>query len=354
MPPSSLTVEQLAALVRSGEHASLIADAAHHGVLGLLAYAAGPDAPTDLATLRRRLMLEEGVRAAETRRVVDALGAAGVRTVLLKGAALAYTHYPEPWCRTRADLDVLVPRAERGVAGDVLKAMGYRAGDLVSGVWLMQQDLWEREVLPGEPHMVDVHVELTNRAFFAAHLPAVDLLERAVPAPFAGAHAWQLDPADALLFSCVHRVAHHSRDARLVWSSDMTRQAAALTPPDVEQLVARASRYGLSSICAHELTSARAVWGGRDGALADEVLTTLDRAGHCDAGRAFVRGGRSAAGDLWLDLQALPRWHDRAQLVREHLFPPRDFMLRQPGVTPGNLLWSYARRIAMGALTFGR
>lgn len=101
-----------------------------------------------------------------------------------------------------------------------------------------------------------------------------------------------------------------------------------------------------------ELTSARAVWGRY--VPADEVLTTLDRAGHCDAGRAFVRGGRSAAGDLWLDLQALPRWHDRAQLVREHLFPPRDFMLRQPGVTPGNLLWSYARRIAMGALTFGR
>lgn len=105
-------MEQLAALVRSGEHASLIADAAHHGVLGLLAYAAGPDAPTDLATLRRRLMLEEGVRAAETRRVVDALGAAGVRTVLLKGAALAYMHYPEPcaaraptstcWCRARS------------------------------------------------------------------------------------------------------------------------------------------------------------------------------------------------------------------------------------------------------------
>lgn len=354
MLPSLLDPQHLAARVRSGDLASLLTEAAHHGVLGLVAYAAGPEAPAELAALRRRLMLEETVRAAEMRRVIDALGAAGVRAVLLKGAALAYTQYPEPWCRTRADLDLLVPRSQRRLAGDVLHRIGYAPGDLVSGVWLMQQDLWEREVLPGEAHMVDVHVEFTNRAFFASHLPAADGLARAVPAPFAGAFAWQLDPADALLFSCVHRVAHHSRDARLVWSSDMTRQAAALRAPDVEQFVARAKRYALSSICASELTAARAVWGGRDGALADAVLAALAAAGRDDAGRAFLGEGRSAAGDLWLDLRALPRWRDRAQLVREHLLPPRAFMLRQPGVTPRNLWWRYVRRIVTGTRTFGQ
>ena len=349
-----LDPQALAQRVRAGGAAPLIAAAEREGVAGLLAHAAGPDSDAQLIALRRRLRLEEELRAAEMRRVVEALGTAGIRAVILKGSALAYTHYPEPWCRTRADLDLLVARNQRAAAGQVLRTAGYVPGDLVSGTWLMQQDLWERELAPGAVQMVDVHVEFTNRVFFASHFPSADGLAHAVPAPFAGPHGWQLDPADALIFSCVHRVAHHSRDARLIWSSDIARQAAACPPAAVAVLLERASRFGLAAICAHELEAARAIWGGQAGAFADEVIAALRDAGRDDASRVFLRAGRGQAGDLWLDLGVLPTWSARWQLLIEHAFPPRTFMLRQPGATRLNLPWRYARRMLAGPLKWRR
>jgi hypothetical protein len=344
----------LAERVRADGAAPLVAAAEREGVAGLLAHAAGHDSDPQLMALRRRLMLEEDLRASEMRRVVQALGDAGVRAVILKGSALAYTHYPEPWCRTRADLDVLVARHQRDEAGRVLRAAGYVPGDLVSGTWLMQQDLWERELAPGAMQMVDVHVEFTNRVFFASHFPAADGLAHAVPAPFAGPHGWQLDPADALIFSCIHRVAHHSRDMRMIWSSDIARQASGCTPEMAMVLVERASRLGVAAICAHELEAARTLWGGRAGAFADVVIGALRDAGRHDASRAFLRADRGRAGDLWLDLCAMPAWSDRWRLLAEHLFPPRTFMLRQPGATPHNLPWRYARRILAGPIKWRR
>ena len=349
-----LDAEALAARVRDVGALRLIADAERDGVAGLLAFAAGPDCEPHLAALRRRLMLEEDLRLAEMRRVIEALGTAGVRAVILKGSALAYSHYPEPWCRTRADLDLLVARHHRADAARVLQAAGYVPGDLVSGTWLMQQDLWERELAPGAVQMVDVHVEFTNRAFFAMRCPAEISLTRAVPAPFAGRYGWQLDPADALVFSCVHRVAHHSRDARLIWTSDVARQASACTAEDVDGVVTRASAQGVAAICAQELETARAVWGGHTGAFAAPVIEALRVAGAREASRAFLAQGRGPAGDLWLDLTALPAWGDRARLVAEHLFPPRAFMLRQPGATPRSLPWRYARRILAGSFKWIR
>lgn len=354
MPAWFLNSHALAARLRTHDVRLVIDDARRHGVAGLLAHTAGPDRHPQLNDLRRRLILEEELRVAELRRVVEAMGEAGVRAVILKGAALAYTHYPEPWCRTRADLDLLVSRDHRRAAGRALQEIGYREGDLVSGTWLMQQDLWERRLAPDAIQMVDVHVEFTNRAFFASRLRVDDALTRAVPAPFAGLHGWQLDAVDALLFSCVHRVAHHSRDPRLIWSCDIARQAAACTPQQIDDLLTRAAGCGLSAVCAHELTAARDMADESTGALASSVIESLERDGHRDAARAFLMPGRGPAGDLWLDLRALPGWRARATLVLEHLAPSRAFMLRQPGATPRNLPWRYVRRLVTGSFNWAR
>jgi len=349
-----LNRDALEAAVRARGAAAIIAEATREGLSGYLAYTAGTDVDPELTALRRRVMLEEELRAGEMRRVVAQLAAGGVRAVILKGSALAYTHYPEPWCRTRADLDLLVARSQRADAGRLLQGIGYAPGDLVSGTWLMQQDLWERELVPGAPHMVDVHVEFTNRAFFATHFPAADGLAHAVRAPFAGPDAWQLDAPDALMFSSVHRVAHHSGDVRLIWTSDIVRQAGACTADDVAVLIARASRLGIAAICAQELACARAHWGGDAGALAEAVIQQLAAAGADEASREFMADERGPAGDLWLDLRALPGWGARARLLVEHLVPPRSFMLRQPGATPANLPWRYARRVLAGPFKWAR
>ncbi len=101
---------------------------------------------------------------------------------------------------------------------------------------------------------------------------------------------------------------------------------------------------GLASIAAQELRIASALWNERRGALSPEIVRRLSEAGRREPAAAFMSGGRGPAGDLWLDLRSLPRWRDRAGLIAELLFPTREYMLRQPGVTPANLPWRYVRR----------
>src|SRR5262245_40825590 len=48
------------------------------------------------------------VRRQELGRLLDAFARAGIPVVVLKGAALACSTYPEPWLRPREDTDLLV------------------------------------------------------------------------------------------------------------------------------------------------------------------------------------------------------------------------------------------------------
>src|SRR5438093_1274700 len=53
----------------------------------------------DLATEIRDAAVVEAAREVELQRTLDALDAADARAICIKGAALAYTHYPRPEMR---------------------------------------------------------------------------------------------------------------------------------------------------------------------------------------------------------------------------------------------------------------
>ena len=62
----------------------------------------------------------------ELERILPGLEAAGCAPILLKGAGLALTVYPDPLVRWFADLDLLVPRERLETACARLEALGYR------------------------------------------------------------------------------------------------------------------------------------------------------------------------------------------------------------------------------------
>src|SRR6202000_432627 len=61
-----------------------------------------------------------------TARVIDALNSADIQALLLKGAALVETAYPNPAEREMLDIDVLVPEARMAEATATLSALGYQ------------------------------------------------------------------------------------------------------------------------------------------------------------------------------------------------------------------------------------
>lgn len=93
------------------------------GVLGRLGDDARSDLSPVLATLRRRA----GVWVLERDRVLAQLRGHGLDPVVLKGAGLCSTHYPEPVARWFEDLDLLVDGDEAERAAEILADLGYEA-----------------------------------------------------------------------------------------------------------------------------------------------------------------------------------------------------------------------------------
>jgi hypothetical protein len=94
----------------------------------------------------------------EIQAVVDALGAAGIPSVLLKGPALARTVYPDPALRQSNDIDLLVRPADRIGAEEVLERLGYQGRRRVP-----QGELYayhRRFSAPGNGHTVELHWSL--------------------------------------------------------------------------------------------------------------------------------------------------------------------------------------------------
>src|SRR5205823_5375320 len=59
--------------------------------------------------------------------VLDAFGRAGIRTMLLKGAALTVRYYADYGLRPMEDCDVMVPGEQVRPAAEVLKRLGWLA-----------------------------------------------------------------------------------------------------------------------------------------------------------------------------------------------------------------------------------
>jgi hypothetical protein len=109
----------------------------HEGVGGLLhvrcrrtrEWASWPVEVRDALSRRAAaLTAVEMLRTVALGRVVEALCQHGIESLLLKGASLAYTHYPSPGLRERADEDLFIDLRDIRATGRVLSELGYEIG----------------------------------------------------------------------------------------------------------------------------------------------------------------------------------------------------------------------------------
>lgn len=284
----------------------------------------------------------------DVRNVVSALGQADIHSVLLKGVALAHSHYPAPSLRPRGDTDLLVPESDRDRAGDVLVKLGFAASGAVDGDLVTQQAQWRRTLPHGLVHTVDVHWRLFNPHAFAHVLSPEEVLNRAQPIASLGPYARGPSAVDALVLACVHRVAHHPGDDDPIWLYDIHLLVEALSPIDADAFVRLVRERQVARISADGIDRAHAMFHTRL-PLALAALITADTL-PVEPSAEFLKPGRRQVTVLASDLRALPGWRPRLRLLAQHLFPPIDYMERQYGVRGrARLAPFYAWRIVRGA-----
>ncbi|MEX1018197.1 MAG: nucleotidyltransferase family protein, partial [Litorilinea sp.] len=172
-----------------------------------------------LRGIHRRTWVENQVRFRACVQILEDFEAAGIPTLLLKGAALVACHYSDFGVRPMSDFDVLVPKAQVQAAIDVLAARGWhpedRGLDRLTPTYFSVRHS-QGFAGPGEQYL-DLHWHVLNTSLDTA----VDdqFWAGAVPAQIHQHTTRALNPTDQLLHVCVHGAAWSSTPP-VRWAAD--------------------------------------------------------------------------------------------------------------------------------------
>ena len=231
-------------------HARLSATEALHPV--------PPDLLQPLAARARLCAARSLLCMSEARKIQQALDAAGIPAIWLKGIALGQWLYPSMHLRDIADIDLFLTNHGTTLrVAEVLAPLGYSlpnphiAGDLVVHELLAWSERARLEL--------DLHWDLSNGALFANRLHGNELWADAFALPAVAPGARGLGPVHALLHACMHRAANAvvGQQDRLRWLYDIHLLAAIFGPAEWERVVAVAARTALADVVHAGLSAAQ-------------------------------------------------------------------------------------------------
>ena len=299
----------------------------------------------ELADELRAAAALDAARERELHSVIAAL--ADATPVLIKGAALAYTHYQRPELRPREDTDLLISAADKGRVAMALERLGYDRVTEVDGELVTAQCHFRRRDGCGVCHALDVHWRMSNVRTFAEALSYDEVVAASAPLSCLGPAARVPSAVHSLVIACAHRVAHHGNSGQLLWLYDIHVLARSLTVAERSQFTALVTARRLRAVAAEGLAAAAAAFGSID----THWIAALQAAPPTEEpSAAFVGEPMRRVDVLTADLAATARWRDRVRLLREHLFPAAAFMYERYGTRrTAALPLLYAHRIVSGA-----
>lgn len=307
------------------------------------------------AAYRQQLALEL-LRARELRRVVEALGDAGVELLVLKGAALAYCLYEEPSLRERGDTDLLVREVDRTRAHRTLISLGYRPWSAMGSRVASYQQTYI-----SDHHNIDLHWRLSNAQLFASTLSYEEMASGSTPVPRLGAHARRPGDVHAMLHALMHRATHirapyyvrgdrYREPNRLIWLYDIHLLANRFDASHWDEFVALAKRAQVAAVCLDGLAVTRARLGT---VLPAHVVAHLDAVGSTEPSAAYLSAG--GLRHALIELRAVSSWSGRLQLLGDVFLPHPEHMFSKYGTNRRSLLpWLYVRRAVEGLVKAAR
>jgi len=324
--------------------------------------------PVDVAARWQDIYQQTTVTTAsmdwEIERVMAALTQANVDFIWMKGAALAYTVYPNPICRGRGDLDLWIQVEQLAQATAVLQGLGYRLSS--------QEDRPDALALliGGEQKMVSHGLGLdlielqwpAIRGEWVRYTTCVDhagIWQRRSPVALDGQDFCMMAPEDALIHLCLHQAINHQFSTPWLRNLLDVHLLLATFPLDWTQVAARATTWRLATVVWTVLSLAQRLF---DTAVPDAFLQSLapprwrrwliDRL-RLDEALFAMRPGGYGYRRFLVQMALVDRARDAVELLWRGLFPETAWLQARYGVAPGASVWrlrlSHVWRLATSA-----
>ena len=196
--------------------------------------------------------------------ILNAFRNEGVRPLVLRGPALAWSVYPDQAMRPSCDLDLLVLPGQVVQARGILERLDYKC---LGKRFEAARDFYREENFvhrkdPRNYLMVDLHwVHWELHPFFGnrGDVAIEDLFHRASKVKLSALTFETLHPVDALIHGAIHLTMIHKRDMRLIWIYDTALLASHLeVPDDWETLQERSVAWRARLALEHSLKMAQA------------------------------------------------------------------------------------------------
>ncbi|RTL82486.1 MAG: hypothetical protein EKK29_16390 [Hyphomicrobiales bacterium] len=284
--------------------------------------------------------------------LLDRLAEIGVRPILFKGTALAYSAYPAPFMRRRGDTDALIPLHAKEQSCEALESLGFRRTACARGDLVSNAIEYAIEDAGLGAHEIDLHWRISNAQVLSRLFSYDELVRAASPLPALSPHA--IGPGDmhALAIACMHRAEHkecpyfvdgveYYDGDRLIWFYDMSLICKNWESADYDAFFDLVEEKRLLNNCLEALEKARAYFGsGPSRAIVERRRKT----GANDVISTYLAA--SPLDQYSANFAAIPGAGDKLRFLIQILFPPVEYMREMYAhVEPNWLAWLYVHRI---------
>jgi hypothetical protein len=272
-------------------------------------------AASSLVTVLKTAALREELRIqsyrAIRRRVLQALAAANLHPIVLKGAALSELVYPNAALRHTHDVELLIPASEWDRLDTALAPLGFSAAASSPGA--SRRELTHPSGLP-----LVLHRRLFRLAFYDAAQDAVRM--RTEPATLDGIAVHVLSPADMLVHVCGDALHSSSLGSRR-WIVDAWFLVHRRADLDWDAVAQMASARHMALPLALTLDYLREQLGAPVPQTICARLTTLAAQDPSVGPELGLHAARVAAGGFWQLMRRTRTISGRAAVLRHLLLP---------------------------------
>lgn len=269
--------------------------------------------------------------------VADVLDEAGIEVVVLKGAVLAHTVYPDPSWRPFGDLDLLVRTRDWDRITSLLGELGMRRR-LPQPRPGFDKRFGKAAVFVSRGGAeVDLHRTLTAGPF-GLWIDTDELIDRAVTFEIGGRRLRRLDDTALLLHASIH--ASLGWRPPLLWTVRDVAQIARSDRVNWDDLLGLVRRWRMEAVLAHSFRTARVTIGADLPVHSTVFEAARPRRRERRLIEAYTTDRRSRGGAALATIRALPGLRSKASYLWAMMVPSREFMAARTGAPRP----SYVRR----------